>query len=401
MSPTLGALGIFLSFGLIVVLVLRRVNYGLALTLGAVILGLFFGLTPIDFFEGAYFTVTDSATIELALVVTLIPILAKSMEDTKLMEGFIEGLKNKLSPRAVLATVPAVLGLLPMMGGALLSAPIIDDEASNLGLSAEKKSVINLWFRHIWFYASPLSPTLIIMESLTGIRLYQIILVNLTTFLSHIVIGYFFIIKPIGNVCVKASSTNLWHTLVKGSTPITLTIVSNIVGVPLTVSLVLGIASALILGRFDLKRSVKTVKDGFQWKLIVATLGVMYFRYVIRFAGTDSFIISYATNLGVPVVAFITAIPLLFGLITAHPTASIVMSVPLALSALKVLSPATLSILYISTVVSYNISPLHLCLVLTVSYFKPKIREVYLWLLPLFTLDYVVGLLTGFTLMGF
>jgi len=400
LGPIQGILGIMISFGLIIALVLKHVNYGFALTIGAVILGLFFGFTPKDLLDAALFTLTDLTTIELAIIIALIPILAKSMEDTKLMENLIKGLKGRLSPRVILATIPAVLGLLPMMGGALLSAPLIDDEANKLGVSSEKKSVINLWFRHIWFYASPISSTLIIMEKMTGVRFYDVILVNLPTFFFHIVVGYFLIIRPIRNVGDKASDTGLWFNLVKGSTPIALTILSNIAGVPLTVSLLLGIVSAFILGRFDFKRSVKTVKNGFQWKLVAAVLGVMYFRYVIKFAEVDSFIISYSKSLGVPVVSFITLIPLLFGFITAHPTASVVMSVPLAMSAFSVLSPAILSVLYISTVVSYNVSPLHLCLVLTTGYFKPKLKEVYLWLVPLFALDYAVGLLTGFTLMG-
>jgi len=400
LGPIQGILGIMISFGLIIALVLKHVNYGFALTIGAVILGLFFGFTPKDLLDAALFTLTDLTTIELAIIIALIPILAKSMEDTKLMENLIKGLKGRLSPRVILATIPAVLGLLPMMGGALLSAPLIDDEANKLGVSSEKKSVINLWFRHIWFYASPISSTLIIMEKMTGVRFYDVILVNLPTFFFHIVVGYFLIIRPIRKVGDKASDTGLWFNLVKGSTPIALTILSNIAGVPLTVSLLLGIVSAFILGRFDFKRSVKTVKNGFQWKLVAAVLGVMYFRYVIKFAEVDSFIISYSKSLGVPVVSFITLIPLLFGFITAHPTASVVMSVPLAMSAFSVLSPAILSVLYISTVVSYNVSPLHLCLVLTTGYFKPKLKEVYLWLVPLFALDYAVGLLTGFTLMG-
>lgn len=400
LGPIQGILGIMISFGLIVALVLKHVNYGFALTIGAVILGLFFGFTPKDLLDTALFTLTDLTTIELAVIIALIPILAKSMEDTKLMENLIKGLKGRLSPRVILATIPAVLGLLPMMGGALLSAPLIDEEANKLGVSSEKKSVINLWFRHIWFYASPVSSTLIIMEKMTGIGLYDVILMNLPIFIFHIVIGYFLIIRSIRNIHGKASDKTLKFDLIKGSIPIALTILSNIAGSPLTVSLLLGIVSAFALGRFNVKRSFKTVKNGFQWELVAAVLGVMYFRYVIKFAEVDSFIISYSKSLGVPLVSFITVIPLLFGFITAHPTASVVMSVPLAMSAFSVLSPAILSVLYISTVVSYNVSPLHLCLVLTTGYFKPKLKGVYLWLVPLFALDYVVGLLAGFTLMG-
>ena len=400
MSPLQGVLGIAVAFGLVIALVLKRVNYGLALVLGAVILGLFFHLSPVDFLEIASFTLTDQITIQLAVIIALIPVLARSLEDTGLMEGFIKGLKGKLSPRMVVATIPAVFGLLPMMGGALLSAPLIDEEGNKLKLSPEKKTVINLWFRHIWFYASPFSSTLILLSGLTGVNLYSIILVNLATFLFHILSGFFFIIRPITNVRAKSSNINLKDTLLKGSIPIAVAILSNVAGVPLAVSLVLGIVSAFILGKVKPKDAFKTFRKGFQWKLVAAVLGVMYFRYVIKFAGVDEFIVSFSKSLGIPAYSFITLVPLMFGFLTAHPSASVVMSAPIVTSAFDTVTPAMLSILYVSIVVSYNVSPLHLCLVLTTEYFKPKLKEVYRWLIPLFILDYAVGLLAGFTLIS-
>ena len=400
MSPLQGVLGIAVAFGLVIVLVLKRVNYGLALVLGAVTLGLFFNLSPSGFLEIASYTLTDQITIQLAVIIALIPILAKSLEDTGLMKDFIGGLKGKLSPRIVIATIPAVFGLLPMMGGALLSAPLIDEEATKLRLSPEKKTVINLWFRHIWFYASPLSSTLILLSGLTGVNLYSILLVNLTTFLFHILAGYIFIIRPIANVGKTVSNMDFTSTLLRGSFPIAITILSNIAGAPLPVSLILGIASAFLLGRVGFKKALKTFRDGFQWKLVAAILGVMYFRYVIKFAGVDKFIVSFSKALGIPAYSFLTLVPLMFGFLTAHPSASVVMSAPMAMSAFDTVTPAMLSVLYVSIVVSYNVSPLHLCLVLTAGYFKPKIKDVYRWLIPLFILDYIVGLLTGFALIG-
>ena len=400
MSPFQGVLGIAVAFGLVIVLVLKRWNYGLALVLGAVTLGLFFNLSPVDFLKIVFLTLTDQITIQLAVIIALIPILARSLEDTGLMDRFIKGLKGKLSPRTVIATIPAVFGLLPMMGGALLSAPLIDEEASKLKLSPEKKTVINLWFRHIWFYASPLSSTLIILSSLTGVNLYSIIVVNLVTFLFHTFIGFFFIIKPIANVKEEASNVNFRDTLLKGSLPIAITILSNVAGVPLPASLVLGIISAFLLGRFGFKEAFKTFRRGFQWKLIAAVLGIMYFRYVIKFAEVDKFIVSFSQELGIPALSFLTVVPLIFGFLTAHPAASVAMSAPMAMSAFNTVTPAMLSILYVSIVVSYNVSPLHLCLVLTAGYFKPRLKEVYRWLIPLFILDYLVGLLTGLTLTG-
>lgn len=392
-----GVLGIIVSFGLIVILITRRVHYGFALTIGAVILGFFFELTPFKLWETAIFTLTDKVTIELAVIIGLIPIFAKFLEDSKVMEEFIEGLKGVFSSRTVIAAIPAVFGLLPMMGGALLSAPFIDNEAEKLGLSAEEKSSINVWFRHPWFFVSPLSPTLLIIAGLTGINLYSIILFNLPVFISYILLGYLAMLRPIRKVHGRLSDKRgAVAMIIKGSSPIVLTILTNILGVPLPISIILGIILTFILGRLNWKSTLSTIKNGFKWELVAAVLGVMYFRYVVKFGGVDSFIIQQAESLGIPSIVFLTAIPLMFGIITASPSASVVMSTPLAMSIYGgLLTPNQVSMLYISTVVSYNLSPLHLCLVLTVSYFKPNLHDVYKRLVPLFIIVYIIELIVG------
>ena len=392
-----GILGITISFGLIVVLITKRVHYGFALTIGAVILGFFFELTPFKLWETAIFTLTDKVTIELAVIIGLIPIFAKFLEDSKVMEEFIEGLKGVFSSRTVIAAIPAVFGLLPMMGGALLSAPFIDNEAEKLGLSAEEKSSINVWFRHPWFFVSPLSPTLLIIAGLTGINLYSIILFNLPVFISYVLLGYLAMLRPIRKVHGRLSDNRgAVAMIIKGSSPIALTILTNILGVPLPISIILGIILTFILGRLNWKSTLSTIKSGFKWELVAAVLGVMYFRYVVKFGGVDSFIIQQAESLGIPSIIFLTAIPLMFGIITASPSASVVMSTPLAMSIYGgLLTPNQVSMLYISTVVSYNLSPLHLCLVLTVSYFKPNLHDVYKRLVPLFIIVYIIELIVG------
>lgn len=135
----MGILGLVLGFGFVIVMVIKHVNYGLALTIGALVLGFSFGSGIEGFLEAAYLTVTDMTTLELVLAVSLIPILAQSLVDTRLMDGLIAGLKSVLPQKGVLAMIPAVFGLFPMMGGALISAPLIDEEASRLQVNAEKK----------------------------------------------------------------------------------------------------------------------------------------------------------------------------------------------------------------------------------------------------------------------
>jgi hypothetical protein len=44
---------------------------------------------------------------------------------------------------------PALIGLLPMPGGAIFSAPMVKDIGSRYQLSGSQLSYINYWFRHI------------------------------------------------------------------------------------------------------------------------------------------------------------------------------------------------------------------------------------------------------------
>lgn len=396
----LGILGLVLGFGFVIVMVIKHVNYGLALTIGALVLGFSFGSGIEGFLEAAYLTVTDMTTLELVLAVSLIPILAQSLVDTRLMDGLIAGLKSVLPQKGVLAMIPAVFGLFPMMGGALISAPLIDEEASRLQVNAEKKAIINLWFRHIWFFVSPLVTTLIIVGRLTNVNIYSVILVNMPVFAVHLAIGYFALLKPIKSVGGLQQAGSSVADVFKGAAPVALTIVVNILGAPLSISLAVGIASAFLIGRSTVRDIGRTIRTGFKWTLVVAVLGAMYFRYTVRYNGVDSFIVSNAKLYGFPMIVFLTIIPLTFGFITAEPQSSAIMSASLVASAFSFLSPAQVSLLYVSSFLAYFVSPLHLCMILTVGYFKSKLKSVYVWLVPFAILDYMACLLATFTLMS-
>ncbi len=64
--------------------------------------------------------------------------------------GFIDQLSRELAlalkkPWAIIGFVPAILGLLPVPGGALMSIPIIDRIGDYMGLDRSRKSLLNVW----------------------------------------------------------------------------------------------------------------------------------------------------------------------------------------------------------------------------------------------------------------
>ena len=136
-----------ISLLIIVLVVMKRVNYGLALLIGTVSLGILSGLSPQQFLDAFTTAFMDITMYDLALIISLIPILAYSMKETGMVDELIESVKRTLSSRAVLMFIPALMGALPMIGGALMSAPLIDKEADKLKLDGKEKSYINLWFK--------------------------------------------------------------------------------------------------------------------------------------------------------------------------------------------------------------------------------------------------------------
>ena len=104
------------------------------------------------------------------------------LKETQLILDMIEELKKTLPRKALVALIPAIFGTLPMPGGALISAPIIDNEAEELGLTPEKKTFVNLWFRHLSLFVIPLSSSLILASKFANVSIYNLILFQVPIF---------------------------------------------------------------------------------------------------------------------------------------------------------------------------------------------------------------------------
>ena len=118
------------------------------------------------------------------------------------MSGTLSGMVNALrrvfsSAKALLALMPAFLGLLPSLGGARFSAPIVDELSADIPMPQEHKAAINFWFRHIFEFSSPIIPGMIMACNIAG--------VPFSAFLKHLSwltilafsIGWVIMIRPL------------------------------------------------------------------------------------------------------------------------------------------------------------------------------------------------------------
>ncbi|MCJ7731878.1 DUF401 family protein, partial [Candidatus Bathyarchaeota archaeon] len=112
-------IGLLVAFAGIFVLRAKNVEFYVAITIAALIIGLTSGKPPTILFDVLLTTLSAYETWNLVLAVALITVLGYALKETGLMVRFIEGLSKVLPGNILLATIPALFGFLSMPGGAL------------------------------------------------------------------------------------------------------------------------------------------------------------------------------------------------------------------------------------------------------------------------------------------
>jgi integral membrane protein (TIGR00529 family) len=378
----LAVLGVLAAFAVIVILRLRNVDFSLSILTGSLIITLTSTDPSVVLIEAVQRTVTDYNTINLTVAVALISVLGYSLKETSMMTELIEGLRGLLPAQVFLAAIPAMFGLLTMPGGALMSAPFNEPEADRLGLSPAQKTYINVWFRHLWYWASPLSPILILTASLAGFNLTEYLRAQLPILAMVLAIGFIVGGTFMRDGGVERGSTGDLESVARGLTPILTAIILTLLGAPVWLALVPSIVLVFILKRVPLGRASDIIRTGVRWDLAAAAVSMFFFRFVVASSSSVVALFDAATGLGVPLIAILVVIPLLAGSISGTPTMGVGMILPLLLPLLGDYGIYVVGIIYVGLIAGYIASPMHLCLILTNSYYKSELRRVYRYLVP-------------------
>ena len=396
----LPALGVLLAFAVIVALRLRNVDFSLSILMGSLILAVT-SEAPVDVIvEAGRLTLVDPDTLSLAVAVALITVLGYSLKETSLMTELIEGLRGVLPARVLLATIPAMFGLLTMPGGALMSAPFNDPEANRLGLKPEHKTYMNVWFRHLWYWASPLSPVAILAASMAGFTLNGFLTAQLPILVVTLAIGFLVSSAFIKEGGRSNSGDEGFPEVARGLAPIVLAVVLSAVGVPIWMALALAVALVFIIRKVPPGKAFNMIHSGVRWDLAAAVVSMLFFRFVVESSGSVEALFESAAGLGVPLIAILIVVPLLVGSISGTPTMGIGIIFPLLLPLLGDYSVYVVSIIYAGLIGGYLASPMHLCLILTNSYYRSDLGKVYRYLVPSAVALYVIAVAYYLTMNG-
>jgi len=103
--------------------------------------------------------------------------------------------------------------------------------------------------------------------------------------------------------------------------------------------------------------------------------------------------------MGVPLIVLFVVPPLLVGSISGTASMGAAIVLPLLLPFCGA-SVHLVSVIYAGVIAGYMASPLHLCLILTNSYYKSELGRVYRYLVPSMALLYVVAVVYHLTMYG-
>lgn len=385
-----------LVFAGTVFLLSRDWNLGLVLMLASAAVGLLFAYPPLEIARDALMASVDMLTLRLALAVVLVMTLGELLRQTASLSGMAKALQALVpNGRLVIAALPALVGLLPMVGGAMFSAPMVDEIGDRLGADGEQKTYVNYWFRHIWEPVFPLYPSLMVAAALVDLTPIQMARSAWPLVIAAAIGGLLFGLLGMSRcgaedaaTCSRAQSL---RTLATSIWPIVLAIgLSLILPVDerfsLIISLLVTISLMMVTKRIPSRDLVVILRERIPWKTVLVIFGALIFRRVLENSGAVIAASDAMTrsHIPVPVVAF--GVPFLAGLLTGLVAAAYGIGFPVVLPLVTIdgaaITPEWAIWLLAGGMMGGMLSPVHLCLALTRVYFKAKWGPIYLRLAP-------------------
>jgi integral membrane protein (TIGR00529 family) len=366
----------------------RKMSLDMTILLGVIMTSLLFGRIgslPADFMQ----TIGEQQTISLMLLVYLVFFLTGFMTHAGIMKRVVESLENMIAdPRAIIAFIPMVIGFIPVLSGAVISAPFADEIGERTRLSKERRHVINYWFRHISEYVNPIYPGVILTCGLMGISFYTFLIANVPVMAVYALIGLGLFILPMHKPRTAQKRLRLKDviTVVRGLSPILLAVTLPVAfGLGLPQALAVAIVLAIILNHKAGINLVKIGTESLKIDILGLVLLVMLFSTVLDNTNATTQISNSLLALGIPPTALLISIPMLVGFLTGLTIGFVGLTFPILMPLLAPGGVANLpyvTLAYVSGYIGLLISPMHLCFSVTQKYFGADLRKSYGILLP-------------------
>jgi hypothetical protein len=376
----------------IIFLIRKKWNLGYIILLSSLLLGLLFGSNPKEIGINFIRAIMDPVTVRLIGIIVLVFLLSSILRRIESLRDIVDSLQKLVKDyRLILAFIPSFLGLLPMPAGAMFSAPMVKEIGDRAGLNPEEVTFVNYWFRHIWEFVWPLYPSIILLSTLLGVEVREIIIVQLPIVLIALMLGLIWEQRYLRKDEAVDKREDFGLNIKKlffGTWPILLVIfMVIIIKIDLLISLITVIVSLILLNRSKMKIEViiEIIKKDIPINTVVLIASIMIFKRMLQATGAIMVIPGFFTELGVHPLVILFSIPFLIGTLTGIPSAIVGIGFPVLLPFIVTQGEVNLNyamFAFVGGYMGHMLSPMHLCLVVTKDYFKADVGKIYKMLIP-------------------
>lgn len=395
---------ILIIFSAIVFATTRKAHLGLSAALGGVVFALWRGLGPAATALAVGRELFRADTLLIMLLMTAIMAFSTAMKKAGAMDAFSSALRAVTpSPRSAMAVAPLLIGTLPMPGGAIMSAPLVESMDPGKRHGGDVLSAVNYWFRHSLELAWPLYPAFILTSSLSGIEAGRLILLNAYALPLLFVLGLLFVApRGAGAADVHSGGPEARPSLgrrlaafIHGLGPLAVVLGSYVALDSLwrgaVSKLALDAPAAALFGRYAPILAGLTLGSAFlarraggwacfkgsvnlaTFKLIAVIAGIRIFSALLDGAGAAQAAAAELETAGIPLLAAVALLPFIAGLVTGVGFGYVGLAFPIVMGMLPRggAIPREAGVVFAGAFgyAGMMLSPLHVCMVVSAEHF--------------------------------
>ncbi len=385
----------------------RRQPIGIAILVGGIFIWLCTDPTFKELKDAVIQMATTPRSYDLVGALYLVICLEIELRKSGCLAGMVEALSRMFSSRRfTLAVMPAFLGLLPSIGGARFSAPIVEEASKGFEAKPEDKAAINFWFRHIFEFSSPLVPGMILACGIAGVKIGDLIVHLGWLTIVAFILGWIVMVRGLKQTVATrtevSSEEAKRHNMdfVLSLTPVIANVVLMVAfGLQASVSMIIVVVAMIpLLMFFNRHVSVKEVFIGaLDYKMFANVICILLFIALLESTGVLALLVAAFESSPLPVPVIIGFLSFIIGLLTGISQGHVAIMMPIV-AGISMGDLDLVGVAMVFGVAGQMVTPTHLCLTITVDYFKSdffKTLKPVLWAqIPLAIIFIVVSYFT-------
>ncbi len=370
-----------ISMTIIILLMRRHIYVGLCMLAGGGFIWLMRSGQPLDLLTALQQTMTMGRTYDLVFSLYLVMCLEIALRTSGTLSKMVMALQRLFSSAKVtLAIMPGFLGLLPSLGGARFSAPIVEEACGKLEATPEDRAAINFWFRHPYEFSNPIIPGMIMACSIAQVPYAHFVGQTAWVSLLCFMVGWLVLLTPLRmKSSTKVEMQNKSRTssgsyldILLAIFPIGFTFLL-VVFASLNASVAMGITTLLLYGILKaLGRQVslkEMITGSIDKKMFINVLCILYFIQILTVTNTLAELVTAFQAAPLPIPVIIAGISLVVGMLTGMSQAHVAIVMPIV-AAMQTGSLTLAAIAMVYGVAGQMITPTHVCFTVTTDYFK-------------------------------